>query len=214
MKKAIITAAVLLLANAVAVSAAEKVTRTFNVTAFDAISCNVPCEIKYETGEPKVVIYADDDVINNIKVDVENGQLSIKMPEKKLRNIKGAKIYITSQILNSLVFNGACEFENKRGIQTDKAFTLTGNGASDCEIASIRASDITVVINGVTDCEIDGISCKTLSAVINGAGSLDLEGVCDEADLTINGAGEIDIEKLSANFVNSTVRGAGSISRR
>ncbi|MCQ2159007.1 MAG: DUF2807 domain-containing protein [Bacteroidales bacterium] len=214
MRKTIFTAAILLFANAAAVLAADQVTRTINVASFDGISCNIPCEIKYETGAPKVILRADGDIIDNIRIAVENGTLSIRMSEKRLRGIKGASIYITSDILNSLSCNGACEFENKNGISTTKDFTLSCNGACDCEIASIRTPEITVTINGVGDCEIEGIDAGTVNATINGAGSLDLGGRCIQANLTINGAGEIDIDDLFAEHVNSAIHGAGSIARK
>lgn len=213
MKKTLFAALVLLLTGTLTAFSADKETRTLNVNAFDAISCNIPCDIKYETGEPKVILYADSNVLDNITVEVVERELRIRMPEKRLRNIKGATIYITSNILNSLACNGACEFENKNGIRTNKAFSMTCNGACDCEIASIRTSDITVAINGVGDCELKDIHCKTINATINGAGSLELGGKCTEANLTINGAGGIDIEDLFAERVNSSIHGAGSISR-
>ena len=193
----------------------QEVTRTFDVAPFDVLTINVPGDVVYEAGAPKVVIVAPEKYMEHILVEPErDGSLVIKSDDKKIRSFKNTKIYVTSDLLSELTINGAVDMECKHGIRSAGNFDLTLNGAGDLDITGLEAADVTIRCNGAADLSIKDIDACDLDVTINGAGDARLTGKVDNALLTINGAGDVDARNLEARSIRPSVRGVGSILTR
>ena len=189
-------------------------TRTFDAAPFDILTVNIPCDVVYETGEPKLVIVASEKYMEHILVEQDGNSLVVKTDDKKIRSFKSTKIYVTSDLLSSLTVNGAVDMECRHGIRSAGDFALTINGAGDVEIKGLDADAIMVRCNGAADLEILDITAAGIDVTINGAGDATLTGAVDYANLTINGAGDINARGLVANSIRPSVRGVGSIVTR
>lgn len=191
------------------------ISRTFEVSEFNAIEVNFPCDINYvpATFSSQLKIAArNSDVFSQISVEVKDGVLILK-PEKAsvLRNLRSIEVYASSKKLNSVKVNGAADFEASRGINADEAFYLQVNGSCDVDIDALRVSKLTIMVNGAADAELSGLVCDDIDVQINGAGDCDLEGRTKTIDVKVNGAGHVDISDLRADKVSSSIRGAGSV---
>ena len=190
-------------------------TRTVDAVPFDVLTINIPCDVVYETGTPKVVIIAHEKYMEHIVVEQDgNGRLSIKTDDKKIRSFKDTKVYVTSDVLSSLTINGAADMECKHGIRSTGDFSLTLNGAGDLDIAGLEAADVTIKCNGAADLGLSGLKAANLDITVNGAGDVKVAGEADRAWLTINGAGDIDAINLEAASIRPSVHGVGSIRTR
>lgn len=196
-------------------SAGETQTRTFDVAPFDVLTINIPGDVVYEAGEPKVVIVAGEKYMEHIVVEADGeGALIIKSDDKKLRSFKNTKIYVTSDLLSELTINGAVDMTCKHGIRSNGDFALTLNGAGDLDIIGLEAADVTVRCNGAADLVLKDLKAATLDVTMNGAGDVTVAGEADRAFLTINGAGDIDARNLEAAVVRPSVHGVGSVRTR
>ena len=187
-------------------------TRTYEVAPFDELTVNIPCDVVYEAGAPRVVVVANAKYMEHIVVehDGRNG-LVIKTDDKKIRSFKHTKIYVTSDCLSALTVNGAVDMECKHGIRSTGDFAITLNGAGDLDIAGLDADEISIRSNGACDLNIFDINASALEVTMNGAGDINVGGNVEKARLTINGAGDIDATKLAAATIRSSVNGIGSI---
>lgn len=197
------------------VGSSETQTRTVEVLPFDDLTINIPCDVVYELGAPKIVIVASEKYMNHIVVDQDNdGSVTIKTDDKRIRSFRNTKVYITSDVLSVLSINGAVDMECKHGIRSTGDFSLTLNGAGDLDIAGLDADNVTVRCNGAADLELSGLNASALDVTMNGAGDITVGGQVERARLTINGAGDIDATQLEAASIRPSVNGVGSIRTR
>lgn len=197
------------------IGSSETQTRTVEVLPFDDLTINIPCDVVYELGAPKIVIVAAEKYMNHIVVDQDNdGSVTIKTDDKRIRSFKDTKIYVTSDVLSVLSINGAVDMECKHGIRSTGDFSLTLNGAGDLDIAGLDATNVTVRCNGAADLELSGLNATALEVTMNGAGDINVGGRVERARLTINGAGDIDATQLEAASIRPSVNGVGSIRTR
>ena len=197
------------------IGSSETQTRTVEVLPFDDLTINIPCDVVYELGAPKIVIVASEKYMNHIVVDQDNdGSVTIKTDDKRIRSFRNTKVYITSDVLSVLSINGAVDMECKHGIRSTGDFSLTLNGAGDLDIAGLDATNVTVRCNGAADLELSGLSATALDVTMNGAGDITVGGQVERARLTINGAGDIDATQLEAASIRPSVNGVGSIRTR
>ena len=193
----------------------QEITRTFDVAAFENLTINIPGDVVYESGAPKVVIVAPEKYMEHILVEADGrNSLIIKSDDKKLRSFKNTKIYVTSDFLSELTINGAVDMESKHGIRSKGNFSLTLNGAGDFDIAGLEAVNVTVRCNGAADLTVKGLDAELLDVTMNGAGDVKVAGEVDRAWLTINGAGDIDATGLEASSIRPSVNGVGSVRTR
>ena len=193
----------------------EEITRTFDLAPFETLTINVPGDVVYESGAPKVVIVAPQKYMEHIVVEPDGaGELIIKSDDKKIRSFKNTKIYVTSDVLSSLTINGAVDMECKHGIRANGDFDLTLNGAGDLDITGLHAADVTIRCNGAADVDLTGLNAANLDVTINGAGDVKVAGNADRAYMTINGAGDIDATGLEAAIIRPSVHGVGSVRTR
>ena len=197
------------------INAGEEQTRTFDVAPFDILTINVPGDVVYESGAPKIVIVAPEKYMEHVVVEPDgDGAIVIKSDDKKIRSFKNTKIYVTSDCLSELTINGAVDMECKHGIRSNGDFSLTLNGAGDLDIARLEAADVTIRCNGAADLELSELKAATLDVTVNGAGDVNVSGQVDRAWLTINGAGDIDATRLEAATIRPSVHGVGSVRTR
>lgn len=201
-------------------SSSERITASDNYITRDEVTgefhglvCNLPGDVIYTPGECAVSIYAPDNVHDILTVRNENGTLEIKTSTTRIRNLNKVKINVSSPVLESLVFNGAVDFNAPQGI-TALDFNATVNGAGDIDINGLKSGNATLNINGAGDARINGIDCDELAVAIAGAGDAVVSGrVSGKADLSISGAGDIDARELKCNNINSKVHGVGSVKK-
>ena len=179
---------------------------------FSALDCNLPCDVTYTPGDCAITFSGPDNVLPHILVLNDNGRLTIKSDGAGFRKLKHLRINVSSPVLESVVFNGAVDFEAPDGI-TGTDFTAAVNGAGDLEINGLKARTTSITVNGAGDAEISGIDCERLTVQINGAGDATVSGNAASADLMISGAGSIDATALNCINISSRVRGIGRIRR-
>ena len=186
------------------------ITRNDVTGEFHSLQCNLPGDVIYTPGDCAVSVKAPDNVLEHVTVRNENGTLEIKSNLKTIRNLKKITISVSSPVMESLLFNGAVDFNAPQGI-TALDFSAVVNGAGDIDINGLKAGNASITVNGAGDANVSGIDCDDLTVSINGAGDAVLAGRAVKAGLTISGAGDIDARELDCPDIDSKVRGVGNI---
>lgn len=217
MKKTIIAVLMILCGSAFAFAQNRAdlnyIDKNIPVAEFDAIECNLPCDVEYTMGNPNFQIYVPAKVEEHLIVTVKDRKLIITLDKTKLYKFGSIKVKVSSPTLKSVELNGAVEFDAPKGIGTEE-FVAKLNGASELDIDGLTATDVKITANGTADIDIENLNCDDIAVTVNGAGECELSGVCVAADLTVNGVGTIKAYELKAKTVNSAVNGVGSIKRK
>jgi len=174
--------------------AADPQKETRNVGDFNKISLAISANLYLTQGNNcEVIIEAEEDVLNKIETEVDNGYLKIEF--EKWYNYRGNKdinVYVTIKDINSLMVTGSGDIINKNSIHAEKMdMIVTGSG-------SILINDLKV---------------KELDAMISGSGDIEIAGneKADELDATVTGSGDIESSNIEFSEADLTITGSGSI---
>jgi hypothetical protein len=138
--------------------------------------------------EQKVEIVAQSNIIDNIRLDVENGRWKIAYYHW-VHHCKPVKIYITLPVLTSAVISGS------GSVYGDTPFEDLDN--------------LSLVISGTGNMEMETESDK-LDVLISGSGNFLLSGITGSFDATVTGSGSVDADDLTTPSGDITISGSGS----
>ncbi|MGD9978861.1 MAG: head GIN domain-containing protein [Bacteroidales bacterium] len=157
----------------------------------NSISANVNV---FQAAEYKVEVIAPQDVIDALKIYVEDGTLRLKTKNRVNWSNSWEKIVVNvwSPNFSHLALNGSGDIIAKTPI-TAKEFSIKINGSGDVKIESLEASSLVVKSNGSGDVLLGG------------------KNVLDSAEYSVNGSGDIDAMQLSCKKVDANVTGSGDI---
>ena len=136
----------------------------------------------------KVVVEAQQNIIDNIVRDVKNGTWRIKF-EKNVRKHEKVIVHITMPHLTSAYVSGS---GNLRTI----------NHFSDLD-------DIEMGVSGSGNLNLD-LDADDIDCSISGSGNVHLKGTADEIDLSVSGSGNISAYDLVAGVVDVSISGSGN----
>lgn len=187
------------------------ITKTVEVEDFTALQIDIPADVKYETGDPYCHVEGADNIVNDLIFKKDGNKLRI-YSDRKFKNIKKLDIRLSSSTLESLIINGAGEFECSKGFETGN-FEVQGNGAVDVSIDSLVADDVKVRINGAGDVDFEEMFSKSADVQMNGAGDVSLSGNVKDVRVVINGAGEVDVTDLKYDNISAQTNGVGRIKK-
>lgn len=166
---------------------------TREVQGFLAVSVNYPADVLIQQGKVEAVkVEADDNLLPQLRTDVENGTLIIENKEqpwsKRVNPTKRVKITITVKDLNEIEFSSA------------------GNLMVD----GLKTEALRLNLNGVGQMTFNDLDVRQLEARLSGAGNIEANGTAEELDIRISGVGGFDAPKLESQVATVRISGAGS----
>lgn len=157
-----------------------------NVGPFSGIDVGGAFKVYLTQGDQeKVVVEADENLMDVIETEVHGGTLKISTKED-IRDSKALNIYITFKTLHELEVSGACHLtgENK--------FSL-----GDLELDCSGASDVVLKF-----------SAESVEMDCSGASKVELYGSAEKVELDLSGASSLDAFEFEANKLEADVSGA------
>lgn len=167
-----------------------------SVKNFDRIRVSGGMDVCYTQGDKtEVRIEASDKMKERIEMETKDNTLCIKTKKSGLKLFGGdsddVKVYVTSPDLTGVEITGACDFEAKGHVDTDR---------------------MTVRVSGAGDVEFGSLVCDELNVSISGAGDMDIERLeADSVRFSISGAGDMSVDKAKIGFADCSIAGAGNI---
>lgn len=168
---------------------AQVVTQERNMGPFDGIHQTISADVYITQGSSqKVVVKADEDIINLITTALEDGILKIGT-EKNYRSANTLEIHITMPVLNK----------------------IKNSGSGDIRVEGpIKGNDVYVGISGSGDLDAE-FDATNLELKISGSGDVNLSGVRGNFAVSISGSGDVNAENLQLETCTLNSLGSGDV---
>lgn len=186
----------------------EVIEATLTPNDFTGFVSAIAADVYLTQGDTqKVVVEAQENIIDNIRTHVSNGIWLIEYRNLVFR-AEPVKIFITVPDLTKAAISGAgsitglTPFENLGHLE----FAISGAGDMDMEAES---EELDVRISGAGDLNLRGTT-EYLDISISGAGSVDAYDLpARDTEIVISGSGNayVDVE----DYLNVTISGSGSV---
>ena len=162
------------------------VKETRQVSNFDKLDVGGAFDIFLTQGdEEKLVVEADQNLMEFIITEVVNGKLKI-YTKKEIRNAEELNIYLTSKDLRYMDISGACEVKGENMFRMEE-LGIDASGASEIDLS---------------------LKMDLFKGDFSGATELDLQGYAREVRIDISGAAELNAYDLETEIFRLDVSGA------
>jgi hypothetical protein len=193
MKKAILSAAILLVVLLFATSASAQTKETRDVTGFTRVSFGVSGDLFINIGpEYKLVIEGDRKILDDIETVVSGDRLSIKKDNWRFSiNDEKVTVHLTMPELEGLGVSGSGKAQIMDPLESDELH-LGVSGSGKLMTASLNVDDLDCGISGSGD-------------IILGSG-----GTIDNGTIAISGSGSFSGEEAEIDHLKVNVSGSGN----
>lgn len=215
------------------------ITQEVKVDNFKGISTSSSIDVKYTqtTGSTNVEIYASDNLMEYVKLEVEGGMLKIFFYSEETGkgiNIKGkhdTEVRIAAPAVHTLQASSSGNILLMNGLQYDgdvsinssssgdikggnilcKALETGASSSGDIELESVECTSLVTEASSAGDISIGDVKAETVNVEASSSGDVSLSGVCRSAKFESSSAGDIEAEELKAEHVIAKASSAGDI---
>lgn len=188
--------------------------KVFDLTPFDAVKINGSFDVIFTQGPQKVVLAADENLLDIFEVEVKDGSLSLGVKRGTGFSTNNKMVFtVSSPELNAAKVNGSGDFKVAGGLHTGD-LSLSINGSGDIEAGEVECGNLICHINGSGDIDVDALTAAASDVKINGSGDVKLtcKSVGD-ISVRINGSGDVEL-KGNARSLGSKINGSGNVDAR
>lgn len=215
------------------------ITQKVKVDNFDGISTSSSIDVKYTqtTGSTDVEVYAPDNLMQYVKLEVEGGMLKIFFYSEetgKSINIKGkhdTEVRIAAPAVHALQASSSGDILLMNGLQCEeevslsasssgdikggnilcKALETEASSSGDIELESVQCTSLMTEASSAGDISINDVKAETVNVQASSSGDVSLAGVCRSAKFESSSAGDIEADGLKAEHVIAKASSAGDI---
>jgi len=184
------------------------ITEQRQVNNFDKLSVTGPFEVKIVSGKGKLLIKADENLMNIIETYVKSGKLVIRInPDFTIRKFTELFVEVPADYLSKIVLTGSGKIYNTSAFSwKNLKLTLTGSGEMDF-LTEVPHLDVILTGSGIF--KLQG-QADLLEASLTGSGELLAKAIeVADADITVTGSGETYIK--CKNHLNIKLFGSGDV---
>jgi Putative auto-transporter adhesin, head GIN domain len=191
---------------ATAASAADQVR---NAAPFTSISVQGPISVTVDASGAKqsLLVRGNDAFLNEVTTEVVNGELRVRMRDKKINNVNGdQRIVVAMPQLRAFNAEGAGEIKlnNVRGERLDvnyrgagsmaingqvKLFKMSAEGVGEVDTKALAANDVDIRFQGIGDVKV--YAKDRLDVKVQGMGSLTYYGKPRTVNKSVQGLGSV-----------------------
>ncbi len=142
-----------------------------------------------ESNRPNLIVITDENLIDYIEIENENGELTIRS-KRKLRPSDDSRLIVEYTELEEVDVAGAAVLSSEDIIEQNR-FDLNMSGAGEVEL---------------------NVDVKELQLDISGAGAVELRGFARDLKISMSGAGGLDAEELESEICDVSISGVGGAS--
>ena len=215
------------------------ITQKVKVNNFDGISTSSSIDVKYTqtTGSTDVEVYAPDNLMEYVKLEVEGGMLKIFFYSEetgKSINIKGkhdTEVRIAAPAVHALQASSSGDILLMNGLQCEeevslsasssgdikggnilcKALETEASSSGDIELENVECTSLMTEASSAGDISINDVKAETVNVQASSSGDVSMAGVCRSAKLESSSAGDIEADELKAEHVIAKASSAGDI---
>jgi len=183
------------------------VKKEISLSAIEGIGLGISGTVYLSQGSTqKIVIEAQQNIIDNIKQEVKNGSWNINF-SKNVRGHDGVKIYVTLPNVKSLSIGGSGKIIGQNSFDNMGNLSLSIGGSGYIELAG-KAKDAHVSIGGSGTVKAGNLKTETCNVSIGGSGDCYVE-VSESLKASVAGSG--DVYYKGRPKVNSSIAGSGRV---
>ena len=215
------------------------ITQKVKVDNFEGISTSSSIDVKYTqtTGSTDVEVYAPDNLMEYVKLEVEGGMLKIYFYSEetgKSINIKGkhdTEVRIAAPAVHALQASSSGDILLMNGLQCEeevslsasssgdikggnilcKALETEASSSGDIELENVECTSLMTEASSAGDISINDVKAETVNVQASSSGDVSLAGVCRSAKFKSSSAGDIEADELKAEHVIAKASSAGDI---
>ena len=216
------------------------VTKKVQVDKFDGISTATSIDVVYTqaSGSPDIEVYAPDNLMEYVQVEVEDGMLKVKFKSKESPfnsiNIRGkhqTEVRVSAPAIHALRASSSGDIFLRNGIQVTGKVSMKSSSSGDIEggkivcdelIASasssgdillerVECTSLNVNASSSGDVSVKELKAETVEADASSAGDVILAGECRFADLSASSSGDVQAKYLKADEVVARASSAGDV---
>lgn len=215
------------------------VTKKVHTGSFKGISTSTSIDVLYTqtAGSRNVEVYAPDNLMEYIKVEVKNDVLAVRIQskDKKGLNIRGThkiKVLVSAPAVSELRTSSSGDIILQNGLKTDGEVRMHASSSGDIKGGEVVCTSLSLTASSSGDVVLDKVSCASLNADANSSGDVKisevtaesvnaqadssgdiiLSGITDTANLSASSSGNVSAQRLKANQVTAKASSSGDVS--
>lgn len=153
-----------------------------------------------------LVIEAQQNIMDNLELSVNNGILKIDF-DRKVRRHKTVQIYLSIKELVKAEISGSGDINGSTTFTTDEDLRILISGSGDVSLAA-NAANVDAKIEGSGNISLTS-NTETVDAVIAGSGNININGSATSINYSILGSGDINAFGMIAETVSVNIDGSG-----
>lgn len=163
------------------------------ISDYKEISMSGSGDIIYEykpEKEPYLQLYVDDNLIDLIECETENGRLVVKSKKDVNINPSKFKIYTNSSELVKIRVAGSSDIHLK---------------------GEVNSKNLEISVAGSGSIASDSLFCETFSVAISGSGNVHLKGAANQTELKVSGSGKVKAFDFPVQHMTCHISGSGNM---
>lgn len=194
------------------------VTRQVEVGSFNGISTSNAVDVVYtqSTGSPRVEVYAPDNEIDRITVDISGGILCVGIKGDNNNKIWGAtkrEVRVSAPAVNSLKASSSGDIILKNGLTSKGNITINVSSSGDVigdNISCTGNLDLSASSSG--DIKVANMKCRNLTASASSSGDVKIGTLsCDNLTAHAGSSGDVVVRLLTAQNVIADANSSGDV---
>ena len=187
----------------------SSVTQTLELDPFSGIEQSVSADVYISQGsEQSVEITGQQNIIDEIRLRVDNGVWKIDTRNGCFRNYEKLQIHITIPELTSAKVKGSGDIIGMTAFEVEN-LDLGISGSGNIELEA-RGAEIDASIRGKGEMRLK-LDAQSLQAGISGSGNYMLEGSVKNQEIDIAGSGEVQAFDLETEAGQISITGSGKV---
>ncbi|MEA3438887.1 MAG: head GIN domain-containing protein [Chloroflexota bacterium] len=172
-------------------------------------------DLYIELGEQeKLVIEAEDNLLEYIESDVRGGELVLETSsEVNIRNTKPIRYYLTVKVLEEIAVYSSGDIDAPE-FEVD-SFTIDVNSSGDVKVDGLDVTELRINISSSGEVTVGELVADQLDVTISSSGNLTIrEGGLEEQDISIRSSGDYDARNVQSQRATVRISSSGDVTIR
>lgn len=179
------------------------ITRAVETGAFDAISTSTSVDVIYTqtTGERSIMLYAPDNMIDDVRVKVEDATLKVGMKPNVNQCVigeHGIEVRVSAPAVRRLEASSSGDIKLTNGLNaTGDVYVVVGSSGDVIGGTVSCTGNVTLKTSSSGDIKFDTVSCKDFRTDASSSGDVKLGDVtCTSFRADASSSGDVEIRKV------------------
>ncbi|MDE5551721.1 MAG: DUF2807 domain-containing protein [Muribaculaceae bacterium] len=188
-------------------------TKEYKVRSFSSVRAYNSIDIRFsQSNKNKVVVNASHESLLYLKVEVDNGTLSLYFdPPKNYRGNLKADVEMSAPTLNTISIYNGCEFEVVTPFNGDNLYIEAFNNADVEFKKSVDLHALSIKAYNSGEVDFSTLKADTVDCEAYNSAEIELAGSAYEVSMDVFNSGVIDASHLSAKTGTAKAYNSGQI---